>query len=67
MYTDGYSDQFSEIDNKRIGSKNFKLKINEAITKSSAEQKKLFINYLNTHQQTRSQTDDITLIGITLS
>lgn len=67
LYTDGYADQFSEIENKRIGSRNFKLKINEAITKSSVEQKRLFINYLKEHQQNRIQTDDITLIGITLS
>ncbi len=66
LYTDGYIDQFSQLENKRIGSKKFKQKINETVLEPSKNQKEDFFNYLKMHQQKSQQTDDITLIQLQL-
>ena len=66
LYTDGFADQFSEIDHKRIGSKRFRSTIAAASHLSLSKQKTTMHAFLTQHKQSELQTDDITLLAIKL-
>ena len=67
LYTDGFPDQYSEVDHKRIGSKRFKSKIQEIATLQMEKQKNSMDDFFIQHKKTALQTDDITLIAIKLA
>jgi len=66
LYTDGFPDQFSELESKRIGSKRFKARIEEIANLQMEKQKNSMEEFLNHHKKKSLQTDDITLIAIKL-
>lgn len=66
LYTDGFADQFSELDHKRIGSKRFKSTIASVSNLSLGLQKIAMNEFLAQHKRAELQTDDITLIAIKL-
>ena len=66
LYTDGFADQFSEADKKRIGSKRFKNKLEQISQLPPDTQKREMESFLNSHRGSALQTDDITLLAIKL-
>jgi len=66
LFTDGLIDQFSFLTKKRVGSKQFKLELEEIRKKQFTEQKMEIDSFVSKNIGTGSQTDDITIIGIKL-
>lgn len=66
LFTDGYADQFSVIDNKRIGTKKFKNLLQENSKLSLEKQKNEIEKYLFDNKKDSLQTDDISILAIKL-
>ncbi len=66
LFTDGFADQFSVIDNKRIGTKKFKNLLKEKSELNFEKQKNDIENYLFENKKDTFQTDDITILAIKL-
>lgn len=66
LYTDGFADQFSELDHKRIGSKRFRSEIATVSHLGLSQQKEAMNEFLTQHKRSELQTDDITLLAIKL-
>lgn len=66
LFTDGFADQFSALDNKRIGSKKFKNLLQEKSKLSFDKQKNEIEKYLHDNKRDSLQTDDITILAIKL-
>ncbi len=64
MFTDGYTDQFCSLYNKRIGTKRFLELLNQIKTLPMHEQKSLLENYLYQCMKDEFQRDDITVWAI---
>jgi len=63
LTTDGYTDQ-NNSDRMKLGTPRLKEVIIETASLPLTEQKIIFNNILDDHQQTTEQRDDITLIGV---
>jgi serine phosphatase RsbU (regulator of sigma subunit) len=66
LFTDGYTDQFGGMRNKKIGSRKFKELIAASSNLTKQKQKEFLINYLENWKGENSQVDDICVIGITV-
>ncbi len=66
LYSDGFLDQFSDIDKKRIGTKTFKTKLESIKQASLTSQKNELISLFNIHKGNAKQTDDVTVLGLKL-
>ena len=65
LYTDGYPDQ-NNLERKKIGSGKFRNLLVENATKDFESQLKKLEEFLDNHQKTAEQRDDISVIGIKL-
>ncbi len=66
LYTDGVLDQFSEVGKKRLGTKNFRDKLNGILKESLGIQKSELLNFYTSHKGNAKQTDDVTIVGLKL-
>lgn len=64
IFSDGYKDQFNNIDKKKIGTQRFKDILLEAQQEPMEKQKELLILTLKSWQEDMNQIDDILVIGI---
>lgn len=64
LFSDGYIDQFSEVDRKKFMSTQLKQLITEIHHKPMSEQSEIFEQRFNEHKGNHQQIDDVMLIGI---
>ncbi|PLX17616.1 MAG: hypothetical protein C0599_13340, partial [Salinivirgaceae bacterium] len=63
MFSDGYHDQFSEIQGKKIKKSRFFSLIESNVEKDMAKQKEVLVNFLHDWQGEQEQIDDILVLG----
>ena len=66
LSSDGYIDQNKENSTKRIGTKKLQELLVSSATDSLLQQKKILEDFLDAHQKSDEQRDDITLFGFML-